>query len=144
MFVENTTSATVGTPPFQRDDLPPLLRMRPRKRVPSSRRRNPGVVVDPLNSPYFLAAGGVVAGVCVPGAAFGAAAPGAGSRGTAGAGAVVDGVVIGAEAGGGLPKVSSRTDRGADARVDIIWRRNERPRKIPAPHQVSLVRRFPA
>src|SRR5690349_16165323 len=103
MFVENTTSATVGTPPFQRDDLPPP-RMRPRKRVPSSRRRNPGVVLDPLNSPYFLVAGGVVAGVCVPVAAPGFAAPGAASRGTAGA--VVEGVVSGAVAGAWLPKVS--------------------------------------
>src|SRR5687767_2911592 len=34
MFVVNTTSATVGAP---------VLRRRPRNRVPSSRRRNPGI-----------------------------------------------------------------------------------------------------
>jgi len=76
----------------------------------------------------------VVAGFAVPGAAW---------RGTAGA--AVDGEVgAGADAGGGLPKVSSSTDFGTWVRVDITWRTNDRPRNIPAHHQVAVVRRFPA
>jgi len=113
MFVENTISATVGISPVARPDVPLLRRMRPEKRVPSSRRRNPGVVEYSANSLYFFAAGlvagGVVAGVfagAVAGAEFAAPVP----SGTAGA--VVLGVVTGGAAAGGFENVSSSTDFG--------------------------------
>src|SRR5688500_15695310 len=48
MFVENTTSATVGSDPAARAESPLPREMRPRKRVPSSRRRNPGVLAASL------------------------------------------------------------------------------------------------
>src|SRR5258706_15088394 len=78
MFVVNTTSATVG------EVRPNSL---PRKRAPSSRRRNPGFPRREVTlAPYGFLVGGVV----VPGAglvcAFGAAV----------AGAVVGAVVVGA------------------------------------------------
>ena len=88
----------------------------------------------------------MVAGADVPGTVVaGALAFGAGDSGTAGAavvGAVVAGAVAGA--GAGLPNVSSRTDFGTCVRVDMICRTNDRPRKIPAHHQVALVRIVPA
>src|SRR5688500_19068204 len=125
MFVENTTSATVGSDPAARADSPLPREMRPRKRVPSSRRRNPGVLVASLKLLAYRLTGGVAAGgVAEPvvGAAPGATVPGAvgaGSSGIAGvAGAALPGSA-GAAAGAGVPHVSSRIDLGARFRVDI-------------------------
>ena len=70
---------------------------------------------------YFLVSGGTVGGDAgdVNGEVNGAAvpaAPGAGVSGTAGAAAFgVTGAVV-----AGRPNVSSRTDFGADVRVDMI------------------------
>lgn len=59
------------------------------------------------------------------------------------AGAAAFGVVTGALVAG-RPNVSSRTDFGACVRVDMTCRVNARPRKMPAHHQVALVRIVPA
>ena len=64
------------------------------------------------------AQGAPVVGAVAPVVARGVAVVGAASSGTAGA--AVEGVTgAGAVAGGGLPKVSSRTDFGTCVRVDI-------------------------
>ena len=64
---------------------------------------------------------------------------GAGSSGTAGA--EVGG---GAKFAGWVPKLFSSTERGAEVWVDMICRMKQSPRKIPPPHQLAVVRRFPA
>ena len=88
------------------------------------------------------------AGCCVAGAACfvaGVAAfvCGAGVSGTADppVGAAFTGA--GAAAAGGA-NVWSSTERGARLRVDISVRTNERPRKMPPPHQLAFVNRLPA
>src|SRR5262245_55638986 len=102
MFVVNTTSATVGSARPSR--FPP-------KRVPSSRRRNPGCPRRVVTAYGFLVDGGVVDGVgagavlaSAPGAApplVGAGVVGAGVSGMAGA-ALFAGGVAGAVTGCGV------------------------------------------
>src|SRR5215510_7897126 len=102
MFVVNTTSATVGWARPSR--LPP-------KRVPSSRRRNPGCPRRVVTTYGFLVEGGVVGVVgagavlaSVPGAApplVGAGVVGAGVSGMAGAAPLPAGGVAGAVTGAG-------------------------------------------
>ncbi|MEO5589319.1 MAG: hypothetical protein ABIS03_07015, partial [Gemmatimonadaceae bacterium] len=72
--------------------------MRPGKRVPSSRRRNPGTVRASVKliDYRFVAGGGVVAG-----AGAGVVARGAGSRGTTGAAVLGDVPVPGMVVSGG-------------------------------------------
>src|SRR6266702_4969911 len=146
MFVVNTTSATVGAAP------PSKL---PRNRVPSSSRRNPGVVRCAVTGPYgFFVAGALVFGAfvfgafvfgaaCVPfvGAALPPAGPGvgAGCSGTAGL-AVAGGALTRA---GAFGKAWSSTDFGARPRDEASDSRNARPRKIPPHHQLAFVSRLP-
>ena len=81
----------------------------------------------------------MVVGVPAGAVVVGDVAEGAGSNGTAGA-----------EVGGGatfvgcVPRPFSSTDRGALVWVDMICRMKARPRNIPPPHQLMVVRRFPA
>ncbi len=102
---------------------------------------------------YFFVAGGgvgvvpagvVPAGAAVDGVTIGAAVPALPAAGVKGSdGAAVFGAA-GMAAGGGLANVSSRTDLGAWARVDMICSMNASPRKMPAHHHVALVRIVPA
>src|ERR1043166_6057221 len=124
MFVVNTTSATVVDAADTR---------LPRNRVPSSRRRNPGVPRSIINGYGFLV------GACLVGGCF--VFPGAGVSGTAGFGFACCGA--GAATGAG-PNVWSSTDLGAVLRVDISVKQNDRKRNAPPHHQLALVRRLPA
>src|SRR5215510_760108 len=99
MFVVNTTSATVGW--VRPSRFPP-------KRVPSSRRRNPGCPRRVVTAYGFLVDGGVVGAgavlASVPGAApplVGAGVVGAGVSGMAGGTALPAGGVTGAVTGAG-------------------------------------------
>src|SRR5215208_921682 len=108
MFVVNTTSATVGTSRPNKA---------PRKRAPSSRRRNP---LRPRNAlTYGFFAGGCSAGVFAPvagaGVVFGAGVVGAGVNGIAGFAppAAAPGAAPAGALAGGVWNVWSRIDRGA-------------------------------
>jgi hypothetical protein len=81
----------------------------------------------------------LVTGACFEPVAGGDVFVGAGSSGTA-----VAEVGGGATFAGWVPKPFSSTERGADVWVDMICRMKQRPRKIPPPHQLAVVRRFPA
>jgi hypothetical protein len=86
----------------------------------------------------------VVVGFVAGAVAFGDAPDGvpvvgAGSSGTAGAD-----VGGGATFAGCEPSPFSSTDLGADVCVDMICRTKESARKIPPPHQLTRVSRFPA
>src|SRR4051812_31394948 len=143
MFVVNTTSATLGAS---------LPRRLPRKRVPSSRRRNPGFPRRLVTGNYgFLVAGvfdgggGVppVAGAVVVGDGAEVAGVAGARPGTADVGALAGAFAgAGALAGGGA-NVWSRTDFGARDRVDARARRNDSPRNSPPHHQLAFVRRLP-
>src|SRR3712207_522735 len=149
MFVVKTTSATLG---------PTAPERLPRKRAPSSRRRNPGRRFGPLTGRYGcggLAAdvgdlfAGVPVGCALPGdgaavfcvasappcaGALPAGAGGllaAGSSGTAGA-VLVGGALVVA----GCENDSSRTDRCVAARVERIESAKPSKRKMPAHHQL--------
>ena len=81
----------------------------------------------------------MVTGACCAPVVAGEVVVGAGSSGTAGAE-----VGAGATFVGWLPKPFSSTERGAEVCVDMICRMKQSPRKIPPPHQLAVVRRFPA
>ena len=81
----------------------------------------------------------MVTGVCCAPVVAGEVVVGAGSSGTAGAE-----VGAGATFVGWLPNPFSSTERGAEVCVDMICRMKQSPRKIPPPHQLAVVRRFPA
>ena len=73
----------------------------------------------------------------------GTADEGAGSSGIAGAiGSVVPGA--GAAPAGGFTNVSSRIERGARERVDMIWRMNASVRNKPPHHHEAFVSNVPA
>src|SRR5690349_18525982 len=102
MFVVNTTSATLGASPPRR---------LPRKRVPSSRRRNPERPRRSVTGRYgfFVAGGGVAGGVVPPVAGAGAAPVGAGV-----AGARPGTAVVGLAPGAGAELAGAFTGAGAN------------------------------
>src|SRR5260221_11116278 len=143
MFVVNTTSATVVLA---------APRSVPRNRVPSSRRRNPGVS-GRSGTGYGLrgaGAGGVVpeGGVVVTGVAPEGALVGGGVRFTPGTALFVPPEGDGGDVAGGAGATGcaswSSTDFGARCRVEASDSTNEMNRKMPPPHQLALVRRLPA
>src|SRR6476659_6765801 len=130
MFVVKTTSATV----IGAD----ASRMRPRKRVPSSRRRNPGEELGSATASYGDFVFGAGALLPVP-------PVGAGVTGWIGRTLVFGCPVTGGGAvcAGGV-KVWSSTERGAPRCAVVSESTNAIARNNPPPHQLIFVSRLPA
>src|SRR5687768_16460597 len=124
MFVVNTTSATAGGTGESR---------RPRKRVPSSRRRNPGTERGLLTGRRYCFGCGVGAGDA--GAVVSA-------RGASSGTAELGFWVVGAAGAAGAVSGASSTEAGTRVRADAIWSTNARNRKMPPHHQLARVSRF--